>query len=117
MIVQTKKRIVVTLDEEDAEQFLEDPGEVQERVRQQLYAGNGALRAATPRAVPETGSKPRKQTKPTKPKTGRRACAPKRCPECDKEMDPRALPGHREREHGVRRTKTIDSRKQESEAV
>lgn len=36
MLVQTKQRFLITLDQDEAEQFLDDPTQLQQRVREQL---------------------------------------------------------------------------------
>jgi|GEM_PF-4191790 len=105
MIVQTKKRIVITLDEEDAENFLDDPSEVQQKVRGALYAPNGAstntqhngisqtpvpLRAPMARAAAEIPFKDLQ----TKPKQKRHASPKVKCEGCGEMVDPRVLWRH-----------------------
>lgn len=109
MIVQTKKRILITLDEEDAEEFLDDPSEVQQKVRALLRAPNGNLDATTPAALRATMSraapspaltradalkKVMAEKRARQTKTKRRAPEPVTCDRCGEQMDPRGMHGH-----------------------
>lgn len=88
MQVQTKRVFFIKLDEDEAEDFLDDATDVQTRVRDQLRSnGNGTQAHTATLRAPKV--------------TKRRSPQPVECPECGETMDPRGLPGHRRRLHGI----------------
>lgn len=118
MQVSTKRRFVISLDEDEAEEFLGNPEALQSKVREQLRAnGNGHTAYAKPesalhqkaRAVfPALGRKP-KSALPKASGKGRRPLRKTPCPECGKELPGHWLVRHRQKVHGVVPTVEIES--------
>lgn len=116
MLVQTKRRFVIYLDEDEAELFLDDATALQARVREQLKSGNGhaapKLKLAATQNLAPSRSLAKQISAPTlfKAKPGRKATAvPKAtrramkrvtCPDCHKSLPAHWLERHRAKHHG-----------------
>ena len=115
MQVSTKRRFMILLDEDEAEEFLDNPETVQTRVREQMRSngtGNHATTAAAParapmarvQALPSPKAKRGRKPKGSLPKVsgnGRRPLKKTPCPECGKELPGHWLVRHRSKVHGV----------------
>lgn len=98
MQVQIKRRFVLIMDEDEAEEFLTDASDAQARVRAQMYGHNDGTQARAASPAPAKRGRPTKDV--ALPKAKRRAPQPVTCPDCGKTMDPRTLHLHRRRAHG-----------------
>lgn len=121
MQVQTKRYFVIRLDEDDAEEFLDNPEALQTRVREQMRNGHtppaaapaAMLRVQLPVSLKgKRGRKPKAsglERPPKAPGNGRRPLKKTPCPECGKELPGHWLVRHRSKVHGVVPTVEIES--------
>lgn len=106
MQIQIKRRFIIALDEDEAEEFLDDATPVQQRVRDQMRSNSqqeghkAAVSAPVTRPAPPV---PTKRGRPAHaaaspkalPKGNRRKPAPVNCPDCGEPVDPRVLWRHK----------------------
>ncbi len=103
MQVQIKRRFMILLDEDEAEEFLDDPTDVQTRVRDQLRNGHVPPGAVTTNlsSPPSSHGKGSAKEKARPNARGRRAMKRVPCPDCGKALPPGWLIRHRASHHNA----------------
>lgn len=108
MLLTIRRRFIITLDEDEAEEFLDDATAVQTRVREQLNGHSGGTQTAkhvspapaAPPRVPGKRGRPSKTAAP--PKAARRTMKKIACPECGALKPAHWMARHRLHAHGMK---------------
>lgn len=109
MQVQTKRRFLISLDEDETEELLDDATALQAKIREQLRASHLLTNKRGRKAGLRMSKSPSAAKLPKASRKGRRPMQKTPCPECGMLKPPHWLARHRLKAHGVAPTVEVAS--------